>query len=152
MASWATFEAAEPEMAKAGRDLVYQFGVGLGFIATIRKDGGPRLHPVCLVVGAGGLFAFIEDTPKRRDLERDPRIAVHTFPPEKVDDEFYVTGTVRRRETPEIIKEVSDLYLATGATKGDEAWLYEVDIEHVMWAKYETRPSWPPVYRTWKAA
>lgn len=151
MARWADLEAAEPEMAEAGRALVYQFGVGLGFIATIRKDGGPRLHPICLVVGEGGLFAFIEDTPKRRDLERDGRIAVHTFPPEKVDDEFYVTGTVVRREDEALIEKVSDLYLATGATKGEHAWLYEVQIETVMWAKYETRPSWPPVYRVWRA-
>ncbi len=151
MARWQEFERAEPEMAEAGRALVYQFGVGLGFLATVRKDGGPRMHPVCLVVGEGGLWAFIEESPKRHDLERDGRVAVHTFPPEKVDDEFYVTGRVIRHTDAGLVAKVSELYLAVGATKGDHAWLYEFDIERVLWSKYGERPSWPPEYRKWAA-
>ena len=44
MATWAALEAAAPELAAEGRRLFYQFGVGSGFLVTIRKDGGPRLH------------------------------------------------------------------------------------------------------------
>jgi hypothetical protein len=47
MLTWAEFAHARPELAEAGRRLLYQFGVGLGFLATVRADGGPRLHPMC---------------------------------------------------------------------------------------------------------
>jgi len=153
MANWAAFQAAEPDMAAAGRGLIYQFGVGLGFLATIRADGGPRMHPICLVQEGDGLYAFIEDTPKRRDLERDGRFALHSMPPEQVDDEFYVTGRAVRQRDSDLYARVFAAYLAMGAFGSGDAehsWLYEFDIETVMWAKYGPRTSWPPEYRTWK--
>ena len=151
MATWAVFEEAEPEMAEAGRALIYQFGIGLGFLATVRKDGGPRLHPFCPVLAVGELWGFIIPSPKREDLLRDGRFAFHTFPPEKVDDEFYVTGTARQ-----VTDQASwDAALASYEEKGGKAepseLLFAFDIEQVMWAKYEGRPSWPPAYRTWRA-
>src|SRR6266851_2560720 len=45
--AWSTLAAERPDLAEAGRALLYQFGVGLAFLGTIRKDGGPRVHPVC---------------------------------------------------------------------------------------------------------
>jgi hypothetical protein len=39
--SWAEFQRLRPDLAEAGRRLLYQFGVGLGFLATVRADGGP---------------------------------------------------------------------------------------------------------------
>jgi hypothetical protein len=54
---WAEFEAAMPEMAAEGRKLLYRFGSGLGFLATVRPDGGPRLHPMCPILAEGGLWA-----------------------------------------------------------------------------------------------
>src|SRR5881296_3019808 len=92
MATWAQFETSAPEMAVEGRNLFYQFGPGLGFLATVRPDGGPRLHPICPIITEGGLHAFIVPSPKREDLRRDGRYALHCFPPEETDDEFYVTG------------------------------------------------------------
>ena len=41
MVTWAEFAAAEPELADAGRSQLYQFGVGLAFLATVRRDGAP---------------------------------------------------------------------------------------------------------------
>jgi hypothetical protein len=35
-----------PDLADASRALLYQFGVGLAFLSTVRPDGGPRVHPV----------------------------------------------------------------------------------------------------------
>jgi hypothetical protein len=31
-------------MAEGGSAFIYQYGVGLGFPATVRPDGGPRVH------------------------------------------------------------------------------------------------------------
>ena len=53
MVTWEEFAVAEPELAEAGCSLLYQFGVGLAFLATVRKDGAPRLHPVCPVLSSG---------------------------------------------------------------------------------------------------
>src|SRR5690349_15360869 len=50
MATWNEFETDAPDIAAAGKQLLYQFGVGLAFLATLRKDGAPRLHPVCPTV------------------------------------------------------------------------------------------------------
>jgi hypothetical protein len=69
-----------------------QYGPGLGYLATVRSDGGPRVHPVAPVITDEGLFCFVVDSPKRRDLERDGRYALHSFPPEESDDEAYLAG------------------------------------------------------------
>src|SRR5258708_11627253 len=95
MASWADLERDEPEMAAAGQGLLCQHGPGLAYIATVRKDGGPRVHPCCPIISDGSLWVFVlRASPKGADLRRDGRYALHTFPKREVDDEFYVTGTV----------------------------------------------------------
>jgi hypothetical protein len=92
MASWSEFVAASPRLAEAIRGLVHQYGQGLGYLATVRADGGPRVHPVSPVITDEGLFCFVIDSPKRRDLEQDGRYALHSFPPEESDDEAYLAG------------------------------------------------------------
>ena len=57
--SWAEFARARPDLAEAGRRLLYQFGVGLGFLATVRPDGSPRLHPMCPLVTEDALVGFL---------------------------------------------------------------------------------------------
>src|SRR5919107_3680759 len=95
MASWSEFAADAPRLATAIRSLMEQYGPGLGYLATVRADGGPRVHPVSPVITEEGLFCFVIDSPKRRDLQRDGRYALHSFPPEESDDEAYVAGHAR---------------------------------------------------------
>src|SRR5262245_7312768 len=115
MQRWSGFEAERPAVAEAGRALIYQYGVGLGFLATIRKDGGPRLHPVCPVIANGGLYVFIGNkSPKLRDLLRDGRFALHAFPNKDVDDEFSASGCARRVDDPAVREVVYAAYIATG--------------------------------------
>ncbi|MGN9908111.1 pyridoxamine 5'-phosphate oxidase family protein [Phytohabitans sp. LJ34] len=92
MASWSDFSADEPRLSEAIRALMLQYGPGLGYLATVRADGGPRVHPVSPVITDDGLYCFVVDSPKRRDLERDGRYALHSFPPEDSDDEAYLAG------------------------------------------------------------
>ena len=53
MSRWEQFAEREPRLSEAGRALFYQYGPGLGFLATVRADGGPRMHPICPVIAEG---------------------------------------------------------------------------------------------------
>src|SRR5438309_9391841 len=102
MVTWKEFATAEPDLADIGQALLFQFQVGLAFLATVRKDGGPRLHPVCPVLSNDGLYVLITPTsPKRYDLLRDSRFALQTFPqPKPGSDEFYIEGKAQLLENP----------------------------------------------------
>jgi hypothetical protein len=95
MATWAEFARQRPDLAAGGRALLYQHGVGLAFLATIRQDTGPRLHPMCPLLTDDAMFAFIIPSPKQQDLRRDGRFAMHSFPCPDNEDAFYVTGHVK---------------------------------------------------------
>lgn len=151
MVRWSEFEAAAPAMAQTGQAMFYQFGIGLGFLATVRRDGGPRMHPFCPIITGGGLYGLIGDSPKRLDLVRDGRVAIHSFPRPELDDEFYIAGTARRVYDPAVYRAVLEAYQTTGGLDDGTTLLFEFDIERVMLAKYEPRPQWPPVYSKWAA-
>ena len=151
MKRWSEFAAEAPQLAEAGRALIYQFHVGLGYLATVRIDGGPRVHPVCPVIAHDGLYVFIGNhSPKRYDLLRDGRFALHSFPNPDVDDEFTVSGRTRRVGDAAVRQVVYDTYTATGAFTQDDT-LFELWIERALHAKYGPRPSWPPVYTRWRS-
>ena len=90
MITWTEFSRLQPALADAGRRQFYHFGIGLSFLATVRPDGAPRVHPVCPVVSEAGLHLLIVAGPKRQDLHRDGRYALHseTCPPPRQDDVF----------------------------------------------------------------
>lgn len=93
VATWKRLREARPDLADAGAALLYQFGVGLAFLATVRKDGGPRVHPMCPLLTQDELYALLVPSPKRNDLRRDPRYAMHSFPAVNNEDAVYLTGT-----------------------------------------------------------
>jgi hypothetical protein len=149
VATWAEFESAVPDMAAQGRRLIYIHDVGLGYLATIRKDGGPRLHPMCPLLVDGGLWAMIAPHgPKCGDLRRDGRYAMHALSPVAVDDEFVVMG--RAVETPDRAKWDAVAAAAGWPVNPDEV-LFQLDIERAMLALYTHRGQWPPAYTTWRA-
>jgi hypothetical protein len=133
MASWSEFAAASPQLAEAIRDLVHQYGPGLGYLATVRADGGPRVHPVSPVITEEGLFCFLIDSPKRRDLERDGRYALHAFPPEDNDDEAYLAGEAHP-VTDEA--QVDRLAQALNAAPQVDWRLFEFTVEVAMVARH----------------
>jgi hypothetical protein len=100
MHSWKAFSAAEPELADEGQRLLYQYGVGLAFLATVRPDGGPRVHPMCPLIDGVGLYAFLIPSPKRDDLHRDGRYAMHSFPADDNEDAFSLRGIARPLDDP----------------------------------------------------
>ncbi len=151
MVTWSEFENDAPDMAEAGKKLLYQYGVGLGFLATLRKDGAPRLHPICPTVVEGRLYALIGPTPKRADLKRDGRYALHTFPGTEVDDEFLVMGRAKFIDDPAIADKVRTDLTSRGMTSTNDEIPFEFGIERVMHAKYPGgHGTWPPKYSIWK--
>lgn len=123
MVSWSEFARIQPELADDGRGLLYPplAPVGLAYLATVRRDGGPRLHPMCPMVSDLGLFALIVPGPKCDDLSRDGRYAMHSFPLPDNEDGFYLTGRaapVEDDETRErIVKQFLDERQAIGLTR-----------------------------------
>lgn len=93
--SWQELETAEPLLAEFGRE---RLDGRVAYLATVRRDGSPRTHPVLPVVGGGRCFVFIEPgSPKVRDLCADGRYSVHC----SVNDasgasgEFQMSGRAR---------------------------------------------------------
>ena len=92
--SWQDFASAHPELCDFGAS---RFKEGPAFLATIRKDGSPRIHPVDPDVIDGHLLVFMEPTsPKGHDLLRDPRYTLHTYVARGgTNGEFFCRGTAR---------------------------------------------------------
>ena len=72
---WQDFVAQAPALAEF---CVTRLHGQVAYLATTRSNGAPRVHPVTPIIGGGYLFIFMEPTsPKVRDLQRDPRFALH---------------------------------------------------------------------------
>jgi len=153
MVTWKEFAAAEPDLADVGRSLLFQFKVGLAFLATVRKDGAPRLHPVCPVLSSDRLFVLIIPTsPKRHDLLRDGRYALQTFPqPKPGSDEFYIAGKAVGVDDPAIRAAIlrDAKHMADASEIAFELW-----IDHVMYTRWENvlTPQMCSAHQKWRAA
>lgn len=90
--SWKTLEEQQPELAAFGAQ---RLNGQVAYLATLRKDGAPRLHPMTPIIGQGHFFVFMEPTsPKGHDLQRDRRYAIHCAMSDSSGDsgEFLLTG------------------------------------------------------------
>ena len=152
LATWAEFESAAPKLASKGRALLYQYGAPLGYLATVRIDGGPRVHPFCPIVAEGGLWAFVlRHSPKGADLRRDPRFALHAFCPKDVDDEFFVRGRAESIEPTAALKAAIISAAEPASVGADEEQLFQLHIDRLLVATYNHRGQWPPSYERWVA-
>ena len=95
MATWAEFEAEEPELAARARELLDAHKHKT--LATLRMDGSPRISGTeCEIVDGELQFGAMWRGVKALDLLRDPRFALHSAsedPPEWPGD-AKVAGTV----------------------------------------------------------
>jgi hypothetical protein len=152
--SWSEFVAAEPEMVAVADELwgsILRLAAGearrgndgvfvLAYLATIRTDGGPRLHPFCPIVAGGRLFAAVPPTsPKGRDLRRDGRCVIHALPG-RDDAELCIRAHAREVVDDETRRMVVDTVARSGvggmiATTRDHP-LFEFDLERVDTARW----------------
>ncbi|MCB0202711.1 MAG: pyridoxamine 5'-phosphate oxidase family protein, partial [Anaerolineae bacterium] len=90
--SWQTLEDQDPDLAAFG---VERLNGKVAYLATTRKNGAPRVHPMTPIIGDGYLFVFMEPTsPKGHDLQRDSRYAIHCGVTDNsgASGEFYISG------------------------------------------------------------
>src|SRR5262245_44893404 len=118
MLNWGRFRRSAPALAAAGRELIYQNGVGLAFLGTVRGDGGPRVHPVGPILVEDGLYALLPVSEKLADLVRDGRFALHSFPATVEADAFYVTGHVSFPVDHSLRRSVAAAFLAERGLSG----------------------------------
>ena len=148
MATWAEFEAAAPEMAARGRELIYRTGDGEGLLVTVRGDTPPRVHPVNAGIVDGHLYTFVQaKSAKRADLEQDGRYALHAHYDPRAPHEFQVRGRARAVTDQQIRAAVA----ANWFFDAKDYPLFELLIEHALYGFRPTADDWPPRYSSWKA-
>lgn len=155
MIPWSEFMAREPELAREGADLLYHFGVGLAFLGTVRADGGPRLHPICPLVTDAGLYAFIIPSPKQKDLHRDGRYAVHSYPLEDNEDAFYLSGVASQVSDPQIRDRLARQFTDERSEfapppPGDEQHLFEFGVQAAMLTRTTGHGDPAPRHTVWR--
>jgi hypothetical protein len=148
MATWKQFATAAPELATAGRALLYREGHGSALLATVRDKEPPRIHPISVGIAEDGLYAFILKSAKRVDLERDGRYALHAHLDPRAPNEFSVRGRAR------IVGEPIRSAVAAGwFFEADEGYeLFEFDLDAAVLGERPTADDWPPRYTIWRAA
>ncbi len=95
MASWSEFEAAAPALAAKVRERLEAHKHKT--IATLRRDGSPRISGTESRFEDGELWiGSMANALKARDLQRDPRYALHSGSddPDDWDGDAKVAGTV----------------------------------------------------------
>jgi hypothetical protein len=130
--NWQEFTQLAPELAAFG---AARFGSGVAYLATVRPDGGSRVHPVTPIL-AEELFLFMEPTsPKGHDLQRDPRFALHCA----VEDmgggggEFYVRGRAALTADPQLRQQAS---AAAAYTPADRYVLFVLRLDFAFMNQY----------------
>jgi hypothetical protein len=157
MITWTEFQRQQPALADAGRRQFYHFGIGLAFLATVRPDGAPRVHPVCPVISEAGLHLLIMAGPKHRDLRRDGRYALHSeaCPPPRQDDGFALAGRATEVTEAALREAVRGQVLAERDGKVwpsfDEDVIFELDVERVLLTLTQADGQFPAGPTIWTA-
>lgn len=147
MPAWQDFAAAAPEMA----DFAFErLDERLAYLATLRADGAPRVHPVSSFIDAGHLFVYMEpDSPKARDLVRDPRYSLHCAVEDNNggEGELSVNGRARLVADPGERAAVFSAARAAGHSPHERYVVFELEVERIVATTYAGdqahRRRWP---------
>jgi Pyridoxamine 5'-phosphate oxidase len=148
---WTEMERRQPHLAAVGRQRLIEPGVLL--IATIRRDGTPRLSPVEPFVMDGDLLlSMLWQSMKARDLMRDPGILVHSIVTSRDGGEFKIRGTARPEDDPLVQHRYATSVVASLGWQPDPGrfHLFSIDIDNVVYIRYDDTTgdqylaAWPP--------
>ncbi len=90
---WGEFAQKEPELARLGQERLDRYG--LVMLATLRKNGFPRISPVEPLFFSNQLYLGMTwKSRKALDLIRDPRCSIHNAVSDRhaSDGEFKIYG------------------------------------------------------------
>jgi pyridoxamine 5'-phosphate oxidase-like protein len=138
--SWADLAAEAPHLEAFGRRRLER---RIAYLATVRADGSPRVHPVSPFIGAGCLAIYMEPTSfKVADLRRDARYALHCAVEDNEggEGEFYVTG--RAEEITDALRRAAAVGWAeaVGYDPVDRHVFFEFKLGYVLATTYDNGP------------
>jgi hypothetical protein len=150
---WQELVERQPRLAATAHARLVDPGVVL--VATLRRDGSPRLSPIEPFVLEGDLMlSMLWQSFKARDLMRDPRLLVHSIVTGRdgADGELKLRGTAR--DEPDLglqhrYAEAVSTALGWRPEPG-RFHLFSVDISDVTYIRYDEPTgdqfvtTWPP--------
>jgi hypothetical protein len=75
--NWKAFAESAGELSVLGEEVL--LSSGLCMVGTLRADGSPRISPCEVILEEGELMlGMMWQSRKARDLQRDPRLVVHS--------------------------------------------------------------------------
>jgi hypothetical protein len=144
MARWEDFEAEAPELAAEARRLL-EAHTHLT-IATLRRDGSPRISGTELRFAEGELYiGSMWQAVKAHDLQRDPRYALHSgsIDPPAWEGDAKVAGLAEEITDPERV-------LAINGAEVGPSHLFRLDVREVVVVALNDRHD-KLVIRSWHA-
>jgi general stress protein 26 len=138
---WSDLERQQPRLAELGLERLLKPGVVL--VATVRRDGTPRLSPVEPFLMDGELWlSMLWGSLKAKDLARDPRVLIHNIVTSRnggADGEFKLRGTARPVEDRAVQQRYAE---QVGEAIGwhpipGRFHLFAVDVAEVAYLRYD---------------
>ena len=147
---WDDLHAQQPRLGAVADDRL--LGPGVVLVATIRRDGTPRLSPVEPFVLDGDLWlSMLLGSLKATDLHRDPRVLVHSVVtgPNGEDGELKLRGTAVAADDPDTQQRYADAVAAAlpWSPEVGRFHLFRVDVETSRTSVTTTTPA----TSTWSA-
>jgi hypothetical protein len=134
MATWQQFSDEAPQLAGA-----VQAALDAGkhkVMATLRSDGSPRVSGTEVPISGGEVWlGSMPSSVKARDLQRDPRVAIHsaTIDEELKTGDAKVSGRAVEVTDPEVLTRFSaDFAEESGQDIPEPFHLFRVDITEVV--------------------
>jgi hypothetical protein len=148
--SFRHFESEAPELASAARRLLTEDGgAAVAWIATVARDGRPRIAPFCPIFSGDDVYvSAARKTPKRFDLQNDGRYVLHAMLGDS-DEELQLAGRGVLVGDPAVVARVhADISFQFDA----EDPLFRLGLERCLWGYWENvgQPGTRPIRKRWR--
>ena len=152
MATWDELAAEAPELAARVQD---RFAASKhNLVGPLRRDGSPRICGVEVQHSGGQLWVgMMGGSRKAADLQRDPRLALHSAPIDLnlADGDAKISGRAHEVVDPD---EISAWLGDLGSEPPGPFHLFRVDVEEVSIVRVEGHhlviDAWRPDRGTWR--
>lgn len=138
MATWHEVVASAPRLAEAARAIFDAHRHKT--LATLRRDGAPRISGIEARFAEGELWlGMMQGSLKARDLQRDPRLALHSASDDPPDDPTQWRGDAKIAGRAVEITDPATIVAINGPEHAG-SHLFRVDLRELVL----TRPGDPP--------